>query len=343
MSRTCHAVCITLILVSLSACGGKVFESSTLGSSGAEAEKGLAYHLPQGVLSIKILPDEDEANEDEANKYTLTTEVSYMPDPSARYILQYNPNHNADDVIDAHVAKGLLTNVNATSHEQTDEIIVELTKSLKEGVKAATFLPGAEVQMDGEKIKLPDFIDVEIGAKELIKEGRKKLGAFEVTLERVGPDSAYAKQPRTSPQGDSSSVYYRILLPYKLTVLPSQASNFHYERIVYLPDESPVISIDISRAMFVENDAKLTFDHGVLTDVSIKKPSSTLKAATLPFNVLSEIIKLPTEILQLKFDYSSDSEKLYSKLLEEMKAKDALIEYQRKRLESQQGDNDMPY
>jgi len=80
--------------------------------------------------------------------------------------------------------------------------------------------------------------------------------------------------------------------------------------LILIPDYSPIVKIPLTRAPLGKTKFLLTLNRGVLTDYHAEHPSTTLEIVKVPLNVSEAIIKLPTEILQLKIDYSSKAQAL---------------------------------
>ena len=74
----------------------------------------------------------------------------------------------------------------------------------------------------------------------------------------------------------------------------------------------------------------------MLTGVTISKPSEVLAGLDIPLNVVKNIVSLPTDLIQLKFDFSKANTALIEQQVREVQAKDALRkaieEYQKKQL-----------
>jgi TnpA family transposase len=65
--------------------------------------------------------------------------------------------------------------------------------------------------------------------------------------------------------------------------------------------------------------------------MKVGKQSEVLGALDIPLDIVKSIVSLPTELIQFKMNYSSENKKLYDALLEEIQAKDALIDYLQER------------
>lgn len=101
---------------------------------------------------------------------------------------------------------------------------------------------------------------------------------------------------------DNRRVYYRTLLPYQL-VVQDPLSNSYHAATVMLPDESPILSLDVRRALFVAKVNEVTFDHGMLTAVHTVKPSEVLAMTKTLGNIVDQIAALSP--IQIKIDQSS--------------------------------------
>jgi hypothetical protein len=77
--------------------------------------------------------------------------------------------------------------------------------------------------------------------------------------------------PPTSTKG----IFHRPLLPYKFTI-KTDTEAVQSSAVVYLPNKSPILSIDVSRAPFVENEYSITFTDGIMTEIKWVQPSEVL-------------------------------------------------------------------
>ena len=95
-------------------------------------------------------------------------------------------------------------------------------------------------------------------------------------------------------------VCYRVPLSYRVVATIGKASSA--AGIVELPNESPPVLIDIKRTFAVKKVKNIDFDEntGRLQKVFVNKPSSLEAVAGLPLQIAKEIIKLPTELIQLR-------------------------------------------
>jgi hypothetical protein len=121
------------------------------------------------------------------------------------------------------------------------------------------------------------------------------LGLDYISIEWLDPSVT-----NTAPQGPlhadgTNSIYYRPLKPCKIRV--AYANNY-FENIIYLPNKSPAIAIDITRPAFVKQVNKLAFTNGVLTEVYLNKPSEVLAGLKIPGDIINAIVgsALPLQV-----------------------------------------------
>ena len=60
-----------------------------------------------------------------------------------------------------------------------------------------------------------------------------------------------------------------------------------------MPNAAPVFSVDVRRALFAHRETSLTFDHGILSDVTITKGSELDAVAVIPLRVAQFIVSIP--------------------------------------------------
>jgi predicted nucleic acid-binding Zn-ribbon protein len=96
--------------------------------------------------------------------------------------------------------------------------------------------------------------------------------------------------------------------------------------LILIPDYSPIVKIPLSRSLLGRTKYSLTLNHGILTDYHAEHPSPILEIVKVPFSISEAIIKLPTEILQLKIDYSSKAQALAKQQTEYQETLKAMAE-----------------
>ena len=134
----------------------------------------------------------------------------------------------------------------------------------------------------------------------------------------------------TKTWSDSSSspkgVKYRPLLPYRLEI--QFPDNFFVQNI-YLPNEAPIISMELTRPAFADRVTSLTFENGVLTQADLTRPSEALAFMKLPVDLVKAIAGLPLELLQFRVQNIQQYNALLQAQIDEIKNKQMLMELQR--------------
>ncbi len=90
---------------------------------------------------------------------------------------------------------------------------------------------------------------------------------------------------------------------------------------VMLPNKSPIAMVSMETGWFITTKYDVGFQDGMLTKLDVQRPSELYSLIQIPINIAKDIASIPSEILQLKFDYSSKDT--------------ALLESQKKNIEAQ--------
>lgn len=316
---------------------------------------GIFYSLPKGIIQIKFMPLNSREKQP-----MLQVMTKYVPDPELHFNLYYNRNIAYDDNINVSVSKeGLLNSIEVTTEDKTKDVVVTVVEIAKEIAKFFIAFPGGELkEIDASRIRYFDIafapenfiVDAKAEPKSQITETGENLKDYGIEKLRVVRmfDSSKVKTADADTENSHNGVFYKPLLPYKLSfdhsipVTVASTTNEgrktteavkyvnHYNLIVYLPNEAPTVAVDVERAFFVKKVTKLSFADGVLETVQVAKPSELLASAHIPLDIVKSITSIPSEIVQLKIDYSSKNEKLYESQKKEIDAKNALIETMRK-------------
>jgi len=318
-------------LLFLAACSRAVLQSSVtprpVDQNITKADK-LGYFLPKGLIRIQLEPSGSDLK--------LTISVRYIQDPNYFFTLQYLPKATFDDAVEVKLTEqGFLDTIEVTTTDKAREIVSKAIEIVKEVAKIAAF-PGAVAQLKKEEKKIPN-IDVEFDPdlflnndlkkeKEAFIERYFKPYNIEIDLKRTFQGGNFNRQGPVDQKG----IYYRPLLPYELSFTLKDFAYYKKETIS-LPNEAPIMAIDLTRGAFIKKAMTLNFKNGILTQIKIDKPSEVLAAMDIPLDIAKGIVSLPAELIQLKIDYSSKNTNLYNALLQEIQAKDALINYMQER------------
>lgn len=281
----------------------------------------LGYFLPKGLIRLAM-------NQDTKGVLVLTIETQYIPDPDHFYTFKYNPNPGCDDEISITLdANGMLSDINVTATDKSAAIVGKILEIAKEAAKIPLAYP-AKVR-GPEALPLIDTIfDPNIFLENRTDEIKKLKTQWQDYLSDITLEpktQGVTKEEEPSPQ---NGIYYRPLLPYELTLTGDKNYKFVKTVTILLPNKSPILSLDIRRAPFVQKVTHLTFASGVLTEVHITKPSEILGAMDIPLNIVKTITSLPTDLIQFKIDYSSKQEALLKQLQSQLEAERALKQSQ---------------
>jgi hypothetical protein len=276
----------------------------------------LGYFLPKGVIRLSI--------KESTGALTLTIETKYIPDPNHFYTLNYRPNAGYDDDINITLdANGMLSDINVTTTDKSVAIVGKLLEIAKEVAKIPLALP---IKGKAEAFPLIDtIIDPDIFLDHDQTKIDKLITELSPYIDKIyltPQDQGVAKIEEPSPQ---NGIYYRPLLPYELTLIGKKPSfDFTKKEIIYLPNRSPILSLDVRRGPFIQKVSHLKFTNGILTEIHITKPSEVLAALDIPLSIVKAIISLPTDLIQFKIDYSSKQEALVQQLQSQLEAERAL-------------------
>lgn len=277
---------------------------------------GRPYFLPTGIVTLKI----NKTGEKDLS--IKNAEVSVRPDDKFGYTLQYHPDPMSNDDLSYKTTNtGLLKEIKFTSDEQTDDFIIKLAELGKETSKLLMPIPRGIVK-EADSISYDamfdpfdknDFDRVQKDIKEIDSNYEIEFPA----LNKVHADKEQCKK---------DNICFRTMSQYPLILKKNQKE---LQRVyLELPDVSIMGNIDISRSAFVKRETTYIFDNGVLTDVSIKKPSEAVAAIEIPITVVKSITSIPSEMIAKSLGNSTANKNLYTAQREELEAKRLLIEKQ---------------
>lgn len=306
-----------------------------VGNRGVERNRnGVGYNLPSGRIKITAVKQPGQTP-------TFTVETQYVSDPDYALTLSAKASGMADEdvSIDKEPGTELLKKITANYTDKTGEVVETLVKT---GVKAFQLThgiipPQKERAMLGQTERVAErfysftwefdpFDERQLAAAKVL------FRKHELTLDFRGRLSRRMQNYSEVPS-DTKRVYYRTLLPYQL-VIQDPLSNSYHAATVMLPDESPILSLDVRRALFVAKVNEVTFDHGMLTAVHTIKPSEVLAMTKTLGNIVDEIAALSP--IQIKIDQSSARSALLQQQTAEITQRGAQLDAMLGALNSQQ-------
>ena len=284
--------------------GCTVIQSTLVSTTGDPKPGVIGYFLPKASVRLQAFCDE-------SNKMRLKyIDTVFYPDPGHFYLLEHKSTVTSEDnIVLALTSSGLLKTVNVTTKEETGNIIITLAKA---AATIVTPIPVPKFAPEGPKEK--PFYNAEFDPTDEAEVSKCNEALKKLTCNKglnVEIDPRPQPQPKTTdlstPPISARGVFFRPLLPYKLTLTDAVSRT---EMTVLVPNKAPVLSIDISRAMFVTKVYEIEFDNGILTRVTIKKPSEALAAASIPIEIAKAIVAIPAELIQLKINTASGEKAL---------------------------------
>jgi hypothetical protein len=244
------------------------------------------------------------------NSY-VSVDVDIFPDRDARFLLQMTPKATSDDYMKFKVTNGLLDTVTLTNSDQTIGIVSNLALAAIELYKFAAAGPFAAISE--ADIYITNRTTNVFLVDPFSKAEREKTKAdlqnrFGVNVDFTDFEKSIENSMSKCPtNAETPGVFYRPLQRYRFSW---DSTGGNGAGSVFLPNAAPVLSMDVKRAAFVSQSYILTLQQGVPVEVTLNKPSQALAASTLPLNLARSLISLPTNLVQLKIDYSSSHDNL---------------------------------
>jgi len=340
---------VLCMAVFLASCSSAVLVSNKKGDVNRKHSEGQMYYLPKAMLRFAYLPDEKDPA---LAKLTIST--VFVKDEKQAYRLSYVPQAHADDVISWKIGDdGVLKEIGIKTSDRTADIALKTVELVTEVAKATVLVPGAKGTQEqvGQQVNYFDVLidPEEISGKSLSSVSLGYIGIKSVLslVEVHAPDRNGVHDDNVS--GSADGFYYRESLPWRLRVeytLPGKTkeSSIGYVRDVVfdIPNGNDVMFFGLRRRAFVDSGASIKFSNGVPAEVTITRPSEMLAGFDIPVRIVRNVVSIPAELIQLKFNYSSKNEALYAQLLKELTAKDAYIEALEKKAASSSSQKSAP-
>lgn len=262
-----------------------------------------------------------------------------IPDTSQRFMLSLSHQVMNDDDLKIQTSEtGLLKSLSATSTDRTGDVLVEIAKAAAQVAKlVAGFPPGAVpvVRADGapgcDEYKERHYVD---------PSDRKSVAVIQARLAARADGPQLIVEDLTTPcevgevigttkdeAGKDVPVYcgvnkeriaiakdkhldgllHRRSAPFRVALHspPGAAIEQTIAIVATVPDPRTDALMTIQSGNFVTRTYAADFTDGALTRLDQNEPSEVQGFATIPNRVLAEIVSIPTDLLQLKVDYSS--------------------------------------
>lgn len=130
-------------------------------------------------------------------------------------------------------------------------------------------------------------------------------------------------------------IYYRPRTDYRLAVYvkddPDGPGPWRLAKLqnIAMENISPVISVNVDRAMFTERRTILVFDNGALKDVCLTKGSELAGFIEIPIDVVYGIVALPAQTIQAQIGTLLAREELIKAETSLIEAQEAAIQFER--------------
>jgi hypothetical protein len=273
------------------------------------------------------------------NKYEdeiLITELPAIPDPNERYVanLSHWPTH-ADILKISTTEAGLLKTVSGTSTDKTGAILEDTAKAIIAGIKASVGLPGTPQPSNYSNAADPcktvtsfltqpftneyTFNPSNPSEKSNINCTLKKVGShFQITANKV-PAPPNVQKSQSTPNSNQcgqcfTGLVYRRPVRWEISISKTETGSNGDVPIrtvtILLPNEGPAMVAPMDTSPFIATSYDIAFQDGMLTKWEVDRPSELYAAIQIPLNILKDVIALPTQLIQLKFDYSSKDAEL---------------------------------
>lgn len=288
------------------------------------------YSIPKAIVKLDIETTysvdylENPKDVDTRKAVSISLQSASKLIPHSHHNLYYQPSAASNDEVKIETTKeGFLDLVTVTSEDQSGQILEGLSKLLIQGVKTVSIFddpPRSTFTISEDTITEKQTIYVDpytTSVKHLnYMDGQSQLT---LSVEQFVPHTASGNFSEITQTDCSGKLCYPVI---KTAVIEVRATpNSSATQIINIPDIQNLAEIDISRASFVKKGVTVDFENGLLKSVELKKPSEMLSVISVPTNILAELFKLPTELVQLKIDTSGKSEEL-------IKAEESLLETQ---------------
>ncbi len=328
LSKLLRAVALPVGLLAVVS-GCTVFETTALSPIEGVACRSTAgaYFLPRTLVRVKVVANAiGRGFKVDRDQPEFTTVADFRHQP---YCLDYLASPTSKDVIAVkRAANGLLQEVFSNVIDRSAEIAITLAKTgaLFAQAGARTSILGAAAGEAPPDLMFDPFDPLELTE---INRALRRFGLCVYIENHSFPDGAINPQAWCSdphqeryvnqlnillattparPEAMTTGILYRPNITHKLVVRRKsdptgrEPWSLYITKHMEMPNVSPIFAIGVHRAIFTNRETSLTFANGVLTNVRIDKGSELEAFSRIPLEIAQVIVKLPTEIIQLRID-----------------------------------------
>lgn len=272
-----NKVIVVLMAIFLSACANT---TSTLVKD--EGVDGLTYFMPKKDFIVTItMTEPDDQGSNKVSNVAFSTSTAYA-DRSTQYVLQHGANWLNDNKLAVTVSEaGLLKTSTSTSKTKVTEVFEGIATTAGYG-SLMLAAPSCNKAGDYVFIFQPDMEPTEKCGVNI------DISPLPITANTI---KAHSKKPDSSYSG----VFYRQEEAYKIKAITANG-NINKETILYSPSGSETLFLPISKSLFADSEATLTFTDGMPTGYTQDDKSEIVGALAIPAKVIGAYFKAAGEL-----------------------------------------------
>ncbi len=280
---------------------------STQSSGTSTPRAGLVYYLPRRPIIVQVVVTQGP-KKTKVETPSLVTAAA-IPDQSARYVLDDSTNLISENNVTLGVSPtGLLQTSDSTVTSGLSAILANLatTAGTRTGfVPLTTPVITTSAPLPPDHCKVGQTYNLLMWPDKVTPPTR--LCEFTVTLQALDntsstpaaiPDASAAKSkhkpkplcvpPNSPTHSAGAGIYYRIELPYQVTVtLTGRSPPASVSYIATSPDCSPRAFLPIKRTLFANNTVKLSMKDGEVTNFEQDDIGELVGLSSIPASVIS--------------------------------------------------------
>ncbi len=345
--RYAVGLALGVLLTVLCACTTPPLQSTnTAPLASTDVRQGTRYALPLRLLNIQIW--KGKVGEQDGTHFAVLAGSQDVPDPRFQYVLAYQGSAFGSDELSWEVQDGFLLSVKARTKDESLTSLGSAVKLFVEVAKAAARLGGAPTpgaRVADATLQARYVIDpLSPRGRQQVADIQKRFGVtIRIDVRGVNQCDVDPELPGCG-QGSPACVpgiAYRSEYPYVLTMAPMATLSgtgasakpsevlAHGEQVVMLPNRSPVTVMPLSRAAFVEQKMELGFTRGVLTKVSVAKPSQLKSFFDSLLDPIRAVASIPGELFKIRIEQNTNAVNLMKNEAELLSQMRAFVEAQR--------------
>ncbi len=298
---------VAILLVSVSSC--KVVRSTQLGNSNTSSRQDIGFYaLPKNylLLTFKKEATVDAGSNEIFEGYKLKKDsLITCTDADRLYKLSYHPVFLFKDDLSYSVTdQGLMSKFELTTKDETASIV----KKISQFKFSSDDTPEGIVRPSKKEARsLPEKLEVLIDFEQILSAGNFEMRLSKGTYKGLKDDYVITvslpKAPKVYNESlelpTVSGIYYKPKLPVLLTV-DNNGDQFTLMKSIF--NYSPVLLSNVRRSFFIEKKYTMIFSDGMLKEYNLEKPSTLSGFIDIPLDILSTLIGMPAQVIQIKIN-----------------------------------------